>query len=168
MLDDAARLRCYESATSAPARPPGGGANLTGGWRLVRTHNPRGGEDAVSVMHTADLFRSDPDFAGLTLRCGEAGTEVLIILLQTLSPRAKPQVAITGTPMPARFSATVAPTGTAVLLPPEATALASGSWQKVSELAVEVENEGTAVRGVIPLDGLREALQTLAINCPSR
>ena len=52
----------------------------------------RGGEDAVSVMHTADPFRSDPDFAGLTLRCAETGTEVLVILLQTLSPRAKPQV----------------------------------------------------------------------------
>jgi hypothetical protein len=82
-----------------------------GGWRLVRTPNQRGGADAVSVMHTADLFRSDLDFAGLTLRCGETGVEVLVILLQTLSPRAKPQVAVSDTGTGARFSATVAPPG---------------------------------------------------------
>src|SRR5437870_12087111 len=75
IADDAARLRCYESAAGGAPGNPAGASNLKGGWRLVRTHNPRGGEDAVSVMHTADPFRSDPDFAGLTLRCAETGTE---------------------------------------------------------------------------------------------
>jgi hypothetical protein len=45
---------------------------------------------------------------------------------------------------------------------------ANGSWQKVSELAFEVDNEGTAIRGVVPPDGPGAALQTLAVNCPSR
>jgi hypothetical protein len=132
----------------------------------VRTHNPRGGEDAVSVIHTADLFQSDPDFAGLTVRCGETSVEVLVILLQPFSPRAKPQVVVTDTGIQTRFSATVASPGTAVLLPPEATALAHGPWQKLREIGIEVDNDGTTVRGVVPLEGLREAVEILAANCP--
>ncbi len=166
--DSAARLRCYEDATANPIRPQVGSSSLTGGWRLVRTPSPRGDEDAVSVMHIADQFRSDPDFAGLTLRCREARIEVLVITLQTFSPRAKPQVTLTAAGARAQFSASVSLPGAALILPAQATALASGPWQNLSELAVEVDNEGSVIRGVIPLEGLRDALQTLRINCPSR
>jgi hypothetical protein len=165
--DSAARLRCYEDATADPSRQRGGSSSLTGGWRLVRTRNPRGDEDAVSVMHTADLFRSDPDLAGLTLRCGEAGIEVLVILLQTFSPRAKPQVSLSATGENVHFTASVSLPGTALILPAEATALASGPWQNLSELGIEVDNESRVIRGVIPLEGLRDALQTLRVNCSS-
>jgi len=168
ILDSAARLRCYEDATATPIRPQAGSSNLTGGWRLVRTRNPHADEDAVSVMHIADQLRSDPDLAGLTLRCGEAQMEVLVITLQTFSPRAKPQVSLTGAGARAQFTASVSLPGAALILPAQATALASGPWQNLSELAVEVDNEGSVIRGVIPLEGLREALQTLRMNCPSR
>src|SRR5437899_1091146 len=50
-----------------------------GGWRLVRTPNPRGGADAVSIMRTADSSRSDIDLAGMAVRCGEIGAEVLVV-----------------------------------------------------------------------------------------
>src|SRR5262245_14711786 len=39
-----------------------------GTWRLVRTPDPRGGSEAVSIMQTADVSRSDIDFAGVMLR----------------------------------------------------------------------------------------------------
>src|SRR5271170_5400862 len=29
-------------------------SKLAGGWHLVRTHDPNGGADAISIMHTAD------------------------------------------------------------------------------------------------------------------
>ena len=102
------------------------------------------------------------------LRCNETGFEVLIILLQAFPPRARPQVAAGGTDAGARFTATVAAPGTALLLPAEARALASGPWQSLNELAIEVENGGAVIRGVVALDGLSTALQSLLASCPSR
>ena len=126
----------------------------------------------MSVMHTADLFRSDNDLAGLTLRCGRTEIEVLVILLQSLSPRARPQVSLAEGGTRAHFTATVAPPGTAILLPAEASTLASGPWQNLRELELEIDididNDGSTIRGVIPLEGLADALHVLRINCPSR
>jgi hypothetical protein len=105
IIDQTAWLRCYEDATGCPqerADPdtPGrdssglggsdlGGSDLDGSrpgsWRLVRTPNPRGGPDAVSVMQTPDPSRSDIDLAGLMLRCSDRGFEVLIVLLHPFS-----------------------------------------------------------------------------------
>ena len=67
ITDDAAP-RCYEDAISHSDVGGSGQRNaLPGAWRLVRTSNPSGGRDAVSIMHTADIARSDVDFAGLML-----------------------------------------------------------------------------------------------------
>ena len=43
----------------------------------MRTRNPHGGADAVSIMHTADTSKSDLDLAGLMIRCREGGTEIV-------------------------------------------------------------------------------------------
>jgi hypothetical protein len=63
MADQAARLRSFEengptAAQSATPAPASGGT-----WRLVRTPNPRGGPDAVSIMQTADAARGVPTMA---------------------------------------------------------------------------------------------------------
>jgi hypothetical protein len=42
------------------------------------------------------------------------------------------------------------------------------SWQSSLELAIEVEDDRTATRGVISLAGLGPALSLLTSNCPSR
>ncbi len=39
-------------------------SQLPGGWRLVKTPDPSGGPDAVSVLHAADTTKSDLNFAG--------------------------------------------------------------------------------------------------------
>lgn len=57
-------------------------SELTGGWHFVRTRNPYGGVDAISIMHTADTSRSDLDLAGLMIRCSKGGTEVAVVLLR--------------------------------------------------------------------------------------
>src|ERR1700756_2935095 len=51
--------------------------SLPGGWQLVRTKNPQGGADAISVMHVADIRSSDIDFAGINIRCRPGGMEFL-------------------------------------------------------------------------------------------
>ncbi len=135
------------------------------GWHLVRTANPRGGPDAVSISHTADIGRSDLDLAGLMLRCSEKSVEVMIVVVTPLSPRARPDVTIGADHKEWRFGAQVASPG-ALLLPAEATSLADGPWQLARELAVKVNSPEQSFGGVIPIDGLAEALATLAANCP--
>ncbi len=74
LTDDAARLRCYEAATKPSTNAVPQALGPAGGtWRLVRTRNPTGGPEAVSIMQTADIAKSDLDLAGMMLRCGKAG-----------------------------------------------------------------------------------------------
>jgi hypothetical protein len=171
MPDDASRLRCYEDLTKPqqqPAPPQTQSRNF-GAWRLVRTPNPAGGPDAVSIMQTADITKSDLDLAGLMVRCGQTGTEVVIALVQPLPPRARPKVSVSTGGSAISFTATVVPPGALVLLPQDASALADGPWQNAAELTVAVEDSSSEqVKGVIPLAGLGSALPNLLANCPAR
>ena len=85
---------------------------LAGGWRLVRSHNPNGGADAISIMHSADTTRSDLDLAGIMIRCSESGAEVVIVTLPALPFRVRPHVAFGKPGNAIKFEATVAPPGT--------------------------------------------------------
>src|SRR5258708_15101405 len=67
---------------------------LDGGWQLVRTTNPRGGPDTVSIMHTSDTAKSDLNLAGLTFRCGRLGIETLLVVRETPSPELRPLVSM--------------------------------------------------------------------------
>jgi hypothetical protein len=138
-----------------------------GPWRLVRTPNPAGGRDAVSIMRTADTVRSDLEFAGLMLRCSENNAEVLIVLVRPIPPRAHPKVIVNFNGRSAEFTAVVVPPGAAVLLPSAATILAAGAWQSAPELAVTVDDEQGPIRGTVSLAGLSAAFHTLRENCPS-
>ena len=174
IANETARLHCYESVTTGP------GANSTaralpdaGHWRLVRSRDPSGGKDAVSIMQTADVDKSDLDLAGLMLRCGDAGTEVLVILLRPLPPRTHPKITVTAGGQTSEFAATVVPPGAELLLSPDAGALASGPWTNAAELVLQVdtgqgESGANIIRGVVPLVGLSTALPQLVANCPSR
>jgi hypothetical protein len=138
---------------------------------LVRSKDPTGGKEAVSIMQTADIAKSDLDLAGLMLRCGEAGTEALVVLLNPLGPRAHPKVTATAAGQTAEFAASVVPPGAALLLPAEASALASGPWQTAAELVLQIdtgqEDSGKTIRGAVPLVGLAVALSQLVANCRS-
>ncbi len=171
VTDDAARLRCYEATTkpSTNALPETLGPG-SGTWRLVRTRNPTGGQEAVSIMQTADITKSDLDLAGMMLRCGEPGVEVLLVLVRPLPPRAHPKVVVSAAGKSAEFNAAIVPPGAAILLPKEVVSLALGPWEAASELAVQIDtrdSEVNTVRGVVPLTGLGVAMAHLRANCPS-
>ncbi len=167
--DDAARLRCFENATSEHAQPaPQSSTDGLDGWRLVRTPRSEGGGDIISMMRTADGLRSDPDFAGLTLRCGPDGPEIVVIVIQPFPPRARPTVTFGGPINEVHLKASVLPSGAALLLPGEATMLAKGPWQAQVDLPVKIEDGETTIHGVVPLGGLSTALQMLAANCSPR
>src|SRR5262249_16511131 len=166
--DQTAQLRSFEEPRSYDAQSTAFAATNAGTWRLVRTPNPRGGPDAVSIMQTADATRSDIDLAGLTLRCSDTGFDVLVVFLKPFPPRRHPKVKLTTAGATVHLEATVVPPGTAISLPAEAAILLKGSGQSSSELAIEVEGDGNATRGIISLAGLGPALSLLTANCPSR
>jgi hypothetical protein len=168
IAEQAARLRSLEEARPHAAQGASPAAPSVGTWRLVRTPNPRGGPDAVSIMQTADAARSDVDLVGLTLRCSDTGFDVLVVFLKSFPPRTRPKVKLATGGATINLEATVIPPGVAISLPAEAAVLVKGSWQSSSELAIEVEDDGNATRGVISLEGLGPALSLLTSNCPSR
>jgi hypothetical protein len=140
-------------------------SELAGGWRLVRTHNPNGGADAISITHIADTSRSDLDLAGLMVRCGETNAEVIIVLIRALPFRVRPHVALGKPGNETQFEATVAPPGTAVLLPRDATTLVSGPWQALEELFIRIDDGQSTIRGVVKLEGLEAAFKELQASC---
>jgi hypothetical protein len=175
IADDAARLRCIESTTGKPRTNSGTGTlgPEAGAWRLVRTPNPSGGPDAVSIMQTADTTRSDFDLAGLAVRCQDGGVEVLIVLVGALSLRSHPKVAVSAGGKRMDFTATVVPPGASLLLPKTATELASRLWTATSEMTVQIEtgqNDSAPglIRGVVPLKGLSSALPSLLAICSTQ
>jgi len=139
---------------------------IPGGWRLMRTPNPLGGPDAVSMTHTADLIHSDPDLAGLMLRCAQSGAELLIVVVTPFPPGAHPDVTISGGGNEWHFAAQVVPPGAELLLPPESTTLVRTAWQSVRELAVKVSSPDQSFGGVIAVDGISTALANLMASCP--
>jgi hypothetical protein len=141
---------------------------LDRGWRLVRTRDPRGGADAVSVMHVVDTGKSDASLAGLSLQCSQDGIEVVLIILERLSRTGRPAVILTAGKKRAEFEASVGQTGEALLLPRAAFDLAAGEWQNANELSVEIETKPTPIRGIVPIGGLSTAIQQLSENCASR
>jgi hypothetical protein len=137
------------------------------GWQLLRSPNPQGGRDEISMSHTADTARSDFELAGMMLRCGEHGADVVVVTLSPLPPRARPQVTISALGKEWRFAASVVPPGAELLLPADAAGLTSGVWQSARELSISVMLPERSFAGVIPIDGLNAALATLSTHCPA-
>ena len=131
----------------------------------MRTHNPNGGADAISIMHPADTSRSDLDLAGLMIRCSETGAEVVIVILPALPFRVRPHVTFGKPGNEIQFEATVAPPGTLVLLPNDAIGLVSGPWQTLEDLFVRIDDDQSTIRGVVKLAGLAAAFKQLQASC---
>ena len=166
--DEQARKHCYEQANSnASPSPSSRQATDAGIWQLARTPNPTGGPDSISITKIADATGSDHDIAGLMLRCGEgATTEVLVVLAESLPPRTHPKVTVVAGTTTTDFTGSVVTSGALVLLPEKASALVESAWQSVPKLAVAITKNRRSLHGVIPLDDIGTAMQTLQSNCP--
>jgi hypothetical protein len=167
---------CLDAAGGGSACPDGtsarrpwriASAENLGAWRLVRTANPQGGPDAVSVMRTADTAQSDIEFVGLMLRCSGPGFEVVLVSLTPFPLKARPKVTIAWNGKSEHVEANIGFPGLAVVLPASVLALASGPWQSAGRLSAEISDSDRTIRGVIGLDGIEAALKTLRMNCPS-
>jgi hypothetical protein len=161
--DERARVRCYqeESSKASPS------VTASGTWQLLRTPNPAGGPDSISI--TKMVNRSDHDIAGLMLRCAEgATTEVLVVLIEPLQLRTHPKVTVAAGARTTEFTASVVTPGALVLLPEKASALVEHAWRSVPELAVTIAENHSSLHGVIPVADINTAMQTLQSNCQKR
>jgi hypothetical protein len=166
VADASARIQCYQRALGQPVGPGTAPQKPPEGWRLVRSRDPRGGPDAVSMMRTADTAVSDLELAGVVLRCGEPRPELRVVMLTPLPPRARPAVTIGAGTREMRFDATVIPPGAELLLPPDA--LADGPLRSAREISIRIDTAGTTIKGAVVVEGLDTALAALAVNCANR
>lgn len=136
-------------------------------WKFTRTQGTKEGESFAAIMKTADTSQSDPDFAGLIVRCAPKGKiDVLVALIRPFPPRSHPQVTIASAAAGTQtFQANMAAAGAAVLLPDEVSAFAAGKWQTTPSLSVAVKESDSEIKGVVALNGLREAYNSLVANC---
>jgi hypothetical protein len=161
------RTHCLEQIDSKTAPGPQQQPTAAGTWQLARTPNPSGGPDSISITKITNPTPSEQDVAGLMLRCAEgATTNVLIVLAAPLQPRTHPKVIVVAGSTTTEFIASVVPPGSLVLLPEKASALVENTWQSVPELAVSMTDNNRALRGVIPLEDLSNAMKELQSNCP--
>jgi hypothetical protein len=160
------RTRCLEEINAKAAPVPQQQSTVPATWQLARTPNPAGGLDTISITKITNPTPSEQDVTGLMLRCAEgATTNVLVVLAAPLPLRAHPKVIVAAGATTTDFIASVVPPGALVLLPEKASALVENAWQSVPELAVSITDNIRTVRGVIPLEGISNAMQELQSNC---
>lgn len=126
-------MPCADSARSTCHGPAVVEVATSAVWKFSRTQGTNDGESFAAIMKTADTSQSDPDFAGLIVRCALKGKiDVLVALIRPFPPRSHPKVTIAaaggGT---LTFDASMAAAGAAVLLPDEVSAFAAGKWQTI-------------------------------------
>jgi hypothetical protein len=142
-------------------------ATSASSWKFTRSQGAKEGESFAGMMKTADTTQSDPDFAGLIIRCAPQGKiDVLVALIRPFPPRSHPQVTIASAGGGSQtFEASTAAAGAAVLLPDEVSAFAGGKWQTIPSLAITVKESSSEIEGMIALNGLREAYNSLLASC---
>lgn len=166
-IDTEQRRRCDDEAFRQ-VESGSQSTQLEGGWRLVKSRNPDGGADAISVMHVVDSAKSDGRLAGLDLQCGKDGVKIVLIVLEPLPRSTRPNVTLITGEKRADFEASVIQSGAALLLPDDASKLAASDWQNANELSVEIGTTPAAIRGAVPITGLAAALRYLSQDCRAR
>lgn len=160
------RKLAFPSSTQAQATPASDVPIGIGKWHLVRTLGPEHVGEIVSIMHTADALRSDPDFAGLMIRCSKKSIlQIGLVTIRPFPPRSRPRVTISAGSSRLQLQASVIPPGSILALPDEAQVFARGPWQSASELSVGINDGSTTISGIVPLDDLGKALASLEAGC---
>jgi hypothetical protein len=166
---DQARLDCFKRLLNGGSGSAAVGEPAEDLWPLIKTPRPGGGGDAIAIMRTADTSQSDPDLAGLMIRCGEKpGLEVVLALIRPLPPRSKRDVIVFSGAAQTVLHAETAPPGTALVLPIDVTAFTSGPFRDLKQLSIKIIDPESDIRGVIDLDGIGPATAKLSASCPSK
>jgi hypothetical protein len=163
---DQARLDCFKRLL--PRDKPGEDRPSKDPWPLIKTPRPNGAGEAFAIMRTGDTAGSDPDFAGLMIRCREQpGLEVVLALMRPLPPRSKRDVVILPNAGRLVLHAETAAPGTALVLPIDGAAFTTGDWRELKQLSIKIIDPDGDIKGVVPLDGVGPAIARLTDACQS-
>jgi len=147
------------------ARPTMTAAAPAQGWQPFTAPGPDG--PVYSIMHTAEALKSDPDFAGMIVRCSpKLRLQVGFALVVPFRPHARAQVTISvSTSQSHRFGATLLPPGSIVLITTDAELVARTLTESSGDVSVLIEGDHT-LHGIVPLHDFRTALASLRARCP--
>lgn len=140
---------------------------LQDGWTLVRTKLEIGSPEQISIMHQADTA-SNIGLAGISLRCAANGVDVMLVVLEPVPPGTHPSITIAANGQQRSFDTSVLPGRRSLRLLPQAEPLPTPDWLQSHTLSVKVELGPSSVHGVLPIDGMIGALQTLRSACSAR
>jgi len=165
--DFTVQKQCYAIINTLSNKTNAQGQTLLEGWQLVRTPDPRGGADAISISHVADLQKSDPNLAGITLRCVNRQIEIFMIVIEPYPPNIPINLSLKlGNNSASTYRGNIVPPGVMVRLPPEAATAIFDRRPQFDDLNVSLAY-GTApvTTGLVKLTGLEQALGTLKTLC---
>ena len=138
-----------------------------GPWHLVRTPAPDN-KETVSIMRTGKLLKSDPEFAGLMIKCRQpTGLQIGFVVIPPFPPKSHPRVTISTGKSSLHFKASVIAPGTIVSLPDGANSLVQGPWQSAQTLTVRIKGNEADIHGTVSLKQLSGAVALLKANCPA-
>ncbi|MGT2437749.1 hypothetical protein ACU4GH_20155 [Bradyrhizobium betae] len=134
----------------------------------MKSRDPSGGGEIVSVMHAVDTAKSDVGLAGMSLRCGAIGPEVILILLDRVQSTGRLSVTLKTGSINTQFEASVLQDGRAILLPLAVTAVSNAAKRGTAEVSITVNTRPQTINGIVPLAGLLSALNSLSIHCSGK
>jgi hypothetical protein len=167
IMDHNMQLRCYEMSNALGNQMNAQRTDLLNGWRLVRIPNARGGADAVSITHSADLQKSDPNLVGIVLRCEGGPIDVLLVVIEPYPPQAAIDLTIKVDGSTAlTFRGSVIHPGVMIRLPNEIATSIIQRGRSADELSVRMEYGNTRpVAGIVKLAGFAGAIEALTKLC---
>jgi len=167
LTDLAMQKQCYEIINGLSGKTNAQGVTLLEGWQLIKTPDPHGGADAISISHVADFERSDPNLAGILLRCVNHQIELFVIVIEPYPPQIPIDLTLKlGNSSASTYRGSIVPPGVMVRLPVEAATAIFDRRQQTDDLNVSLASRTTQITtGIVKLTGLEQALGTLKTSC---
>ena len=161
-------LATGKSAPGAENPPPvnpglAGSETPAGAWHLV--HGEGKETETQAILHTPEFERSDPQLAGLMLRCGQKGIETIVVVVEPYSPETRPEIVLRSAEREIHFEGRMIPTGAGIRLPDEAANWLTQAAKASGEVEIEIAAANKKVDGVVGLTGLPSAVQPLNSDC---
>jgi hypothetical protein len=140
---------------------------LASGWRLLRIPNRSDGFDTISISHAADFQKSDPNFAGLMVRCADGQLEVVAVVIEPYPPSAEIDLSIKiDDGRTSNNAGIIIPPGVMVRVPSDTAKLITDSRNPPEQLDVRlISRAGTTTKGFVKLAGLEPAMAAIKTLC---
>ena len=129
--------------------------------RVIRTEAPTPFPSCTPPIHRGRTLIS----RALWSAAAKAAPKLLLLFYRHCPLALDPTSRSASQEMKSNSKREVAPPGTLVLLPNDATTLVSGSWQTLEDLFIRIDDGQSTIHGVVKLAGLAAAFKKLQASC---